>query len=278
MMKQFIKKVLPKSILRLILDSRDLVRLGQVPTLSFDCEKLKPANDFKLTDIFSDQKIRKSWKNNYKEIQAVFGDHSTLGGINPGDRRAIYYLITALKPKKVLEIGTHIGASTLYIACALKNLTYSAKITTVDILDVNQDQAPWRSLGLAMPPRDFAQKLNCLDHISFQVSPALEFMKNADETYDFIFLDGDHSSPAVYREVSMALNLLNPGGVILLHDYYPDAQPLFSNGVIIPGPFRAINRIYKENKNIEIQPLGNLPWPTKLGSRMTSLAVVTKKA
>ena len=275
-MKQFIKKVIPKSILCIAVDIRDKIRLGQVPIHSFNLEHLKQANDLNLTDIFSDQATEKSWERDHKGINSVFGDHFTFGGINPGDRRAIYYLITALKPKKVLEIGTHIGASTLYIACALKNVPSFAKVITVDILDVNQDRAPWKKLGLAMSPRDYAQKLDCLAHISFKVFPALDFMKNADETFDLIFLDGDHSSQAVYKEVSRALTLLNPGGVILLHDYYPDTKPLFSNGVIIPGPFRAINRIYKENKNIEVQPLGNLPWPTKLGSNVTSLAVITR--
>lgn len=276
MMKQIIKMIVPNSFLRWTLYIRDRFRLNQVPICSFNSEPLKPANDLKLTDIFSDKEIEKTWEADYKDIGSVFGEHSTFGGINPGDRRAIYYLITALKPKKVFEIGTHIGASTLYIARALKNISSLASVTTVDILDVNQDQAPWRQLNLSMSPRSFAQKLDCLDHISFKVSPALDFMKNVDETFDLIFLDGDHSSTAVYQEMSEALKLLNPGGIILLHDYYPDAKPLFSNGIIIPGPFRATDRINKENNNIEVQPLGNLPWPTKLGSHMTSLAVVTK--
>ena len=44
------------------------------------------------------------------------------GGVNPGDRQAVYYLIMALKPQNVLEVGTHIGASMPHIARALKRL------------------------------------------------------------------------------------------------------------------------------------------------------------
>ena len=42
------------------------------------------------------------------------------GGVNPGDRRAVYYLIRSLRPANVLEIGTHVGASTLHIAAGLE--------------------------------------------------------------------------------------------------------------------------------------------------------------
>ena len=41
------------------------------------------------------------------------------GGVNPGDRRALFYLVRAFRPARMLEIGTHVGASTLHIVAAL---------------------------------------------------------------------------------------------------------------------------------------------------------------
>jgi len=78
----------------------------------------------------------------------------------------------------------------------------------------------------------------------------------------------------VYREIPVALRLLNPGGVILLHDYFPDVKPLWSNGVVIRGPFAATERLKAEGARIEVLPLSELPWPTKLGSSVTSLALL----
>ena len=101
-------------------------------------------------------------------------------------------------------------------------------------------------------------------------------MKKTDKKYDFIFLDGDHTAQAVYKEVSAALSILESGGVILLHDYYPDARPLFPDGNIIGGPFKALERICKETPEIKVIPLGNLPWPTKQDTHTTSLALVVK--
>ena len=51
------------------------------------------------------------------------GFTSGVGGVNEGDRRAIYYLIRHFKPNTVLEVGTHIGASTVHIATPPCNAT-----------------------------------------------------------------------------------------------------------------------------------------------------------
>lgn len=275
-MKQLIKKIIPTSFLRVALNVYDKRKLNTVPKKSFDISHLKNLHDLNLSSIFSDKDIEETWRRDHESITALLGNNYIFDGINPGDRRALYYLIMALKPKKVLEVGTHIGASTLYIARALKNISSKANITTVDILDVNAEQAPWKKLGLEMSPKSSAHQLKCLEHITFKASPAENFMQDTDERYDFIFLDGDHSAKAVYKEVSLALKLLNHEGIIVLHDYYPERKPLFSNGNIIAGPFRALDRIKNERNNLCVQALGELPWPTKLGSNTTSLAIVTK--
>ena len=275
-MKQLIKKIVPRPVLQTAIDIRDKRRLRIVPEQGFDSSHLKRANDIDLSTIFSDKEIEKTWNSDHENITSILGEDYIFDGINSGDRRALYCLITALKPEKVLEVGTHIGASTLYISRALKNISSDSIVTTVDILDVNAEHAPWKKLGLEMPPREFAKKLGSLDYIDFQASHALDFLRDLDKKFDFSFLDGDHSSQAVYKEVSIALTLLNPNGVILLHDYYPEAKQLFSNGHIIAGPFRALDRVKKEGNDIYVKPLGNLPWPTKLESNATSLAVVTR--
>jgi predicted O-methyltransferase YrrM len=277
-MKQLIKKILPDKVLNTAIDLRDRQRLKAVPVCSFDSTHLRAASDFPSPlPFFSDPVTGDLWKVVHEEICGTFADDHIMGGINPGDRRALFYLVRTLKPRKVLEIGTHIGASTLYIARALKYVADDARVTTVDILDVNHPQdGPWKQLGLAMPPAACADLLGCADHIIFKSSPALAFMAEAGEKFDLVFLDGDHSANAVYREVSASLRLLNDGGVILLHDYYPGARPLFPDGNIISGPYRAMERIMRENPSIEVRPLGALPWETKLGSHMTSLALVTR--
>lgn len=272
-MKNTLKKLLPQPVINTLRALRDDAGLNGMPPGDFPTGALR--GTFALTPFLTAPAIVASWERDHAAIRALFGQDDKWGGINPGDRRALYSLITTLRPARVLEVGTHIGASTLYIARALNA---QGRVTTVDILDVNAPDAPWKTLGLPLSPRAMAEKLDCADRIAFVAQPAQDFMRATDERFDLIFLDGDHSARAVYGEVAAALTVLRPGGVILLHDYYPGGKALFADGSAIPGPFRALERIMRENLAMGVQPLGALPWPTKQGSHMTSLALLTKKS
>jgi hypothetical protein len=117
-------------------------------------------------------------------------------------------------------------------------------------------------------------KLGAASWVRFVTAPSLDYFRQCTERFDFIFLDGDHTARTVYQEVPAALRLLNPGGVVLLHDYFPMARPLWSNGVVIPGPWVATERLRSEGTRIRVLPFGELPWPTKENSRISSLALL----
>jgi len=233
-MKKLIKAVLPKPILHAALDLRDAGRLACGKKQIFTPDNLLQTGTVNLDLVFNSKTLAKDWDQDNKAISDLFGDNDRFGGINHGDRRALYYLIRALRPRSVLEVGTHIGASTLYIARALAG-NGGGTVTT-----------------------------------------SLNFMKETEKKFDFIFLDGDHAAGTVYREVAHALRILSPGGVVLLHDFYPEGRALFPDDNIIHGPFRALARIARENPDITVQPLGNLPWETKQGVHTTSLALLEK--
>jgi hypothetical protein len=118
--------------------------------------------------------------------------------------------------------------------------------------------------------------IDCQDLVTFITSPSLTYLKQCKERFDLIFLDGDHHSTTVYQELPAALQLLNPDGIILLHDYFPDLKPLWSDGAVIPGPDLAMARLRGENVPIAARAFGALPWPTKLDSNVSSLAVVCR--
>jgi predicted O-methyltransferase YrrM len=276
-MKQLIKAIVPRPILNRAVETNGWLRLVTLPQQRFDSINLRAVDTLPLADIFGNEDIAVAWEKDHGVIKNLYGDEDRMEGVNPGDRRALYYLIMILKPQNVLEVGTHIGASTLHIARALKRLNQSGRITSVDIINVNDpEKGAWKQLGLAKSPRDVARQLECLDYIDFYTGACLNLMRTTSQRYDFIFLDGEHGARAVYQEVGAALSLLNPDGVILLHDYYPGAKPLYPDNATIGGPFRALERIRKENPSIGVLPLGNLPWPTKQGKNVTTLALVTR--
>lgn len=274
-MKRLLKRILPPPAIRAAARVNDRLRLAVMPKSRFSADSLRKASSLNLQSIFNDTAIERAWVEDDNRISELYGRGDTYGGVNPGDRRALYYLITALAPLRVLEVGTHIGASTLYIAAALARVNQAARVTTVDILDVNDNATgPWRQLGLSRSPADFASCLGLKAYIEFCAGHSVSFMAATAKRFDLIFLDGDHRSTAVYSEMSGALPLLVNGGVILLHDYYPDGRALYPDKATITGPFHALSRICGENPSIRVVPLGALPWPTKQGSNLTSLALV----
>ena len=202
--------------------------------------------------------------------------------MNPGDRRAIYYLISHFKPRSVLEIGTHIGASTIHVAAALHKLQESenngqVSLVSVDVTNVNDAVLkPWLNYGTKYSPIEMINEMGYGRFVNFVTSASLDHLTACQQKYDLIFLDGDHGAKTVYREIPAALKVLKEGGVILLHDYFPELKPLWSNGAVIPGPFLATERLKAEGANLEVLPLGELPWPTKLQSSITSLALLVK--
>lgn len=277
--KRLVKAMVPRSMLSRVVEARNWIGLATLRKKKFESSNLRAVDTLSLVDVWENKEIGSDWEKDHLAIKSLYGDEDMMEGVNPGDRRALYYLIAALKPGSVLEVGTHIGASTLYIARALKRLNRDGRITTVDILDVNHPtQGIWKKLGLKKSPAEFARELECLDRIDFHAQPSIEFMDSTRALFDFVFLDGYHGARAVYEEVDAALRLLKRDGVLLLHDYYPGGKALYLHEQAIGGPFRALNRIRRENLAIDVLPLGDLPWPTKHGTKVTSLALVAKTA
>jgi predicted O-methyltransferase YrrM len=199
-------------------------------------------------------------------------------GMNPGDRRALYYLVRHLRPRRVLEIGTQAGASTVHLAAGLADThpgPASARLLTLDIKNVNHPETgAWRAFRLPQSPADAMRRLGYGELVEFRVGRSLDVLREPGERYDLIFLDGDHRFKTVLKEIPAALGRLVPGGYVLLHDFFPGLRPLWPDGKVIDGPQRAVERLQQAGWPIDVRPLGELPWPTKQGTRLTSLAVL----
>ena len=274
--KSAIKGFLPDSTVMRVAAQMDRRRLHRLPQETFDVSSVVPETGVVLSDIFRDSRLMEASSEAVATIGNAFGASEREGGVNVGDRRALYHLIRYFRPNYVIEVGTHIGASSLHIARAL-NDNGNGRLSTVDISDVNASTGAWKAVGLDRCPRELAGLLGCDSRITFHVEAAMSFLTNGGAKADVIFLDGDHAAVAVYREIAAACRRLNPGGVIILHDFYPGGRPLFEGGDVVMGPWYASERIATENYRLRVLPLGELPWPTKQGSCYTSLATLVAK-
>lgn len=114
---------------------------------------------------------------------------------------------------KILEIGSGRGSSTAMLAIyALRN---KGRVFTCDPLEEIVDY--------------FHQNLGSLDllkHVEFKPEASTEFVpKFEDESFDFIFVDGDHSYQPALDDFKLCYPKLKQGGVICGHDCEAVIQP-----------------------------------------------------
>ena len=277
---KFLRQLLPASIRTAIHSQRESTRLSSVKQLDYDTHRLRHASKLAPDEVFRSAEFESRWLDAQKKM-AQFDVPDGTGGVNPGDRRAIFYLISAIRPTSILEVGTHIGASTISIASALQGTPRANgehdRLTTIDIRDVNSRvQKPWLKHGTSHSPAEMIEILGTASFVELITKSTVDFADDCKQAFDFVFLDGDHSAATVYKEIAIGLNLLEQDGVILLHDYFPGMKPLWSDGSVVPGPFLAVERARREDANLTVLPLGALPWMTKLSSNNTSLALLLR--
>lgn len=87
-------------------------------------------------------------------------------------------IVREKKPKKILELGTSNGYSTIWILKGLENEINQIQITTVDVDSKRLDFA-----------RENFKKLGVEKNILLVESKICDFLENCEEKYDLIFLD-----------------------------------------------------------------------------------------
>ena len=285
-LKDTVKKILPNIVWSKIKNLRnservETLKLNALKKIKLNAENLRSSHKVDIDDIIHNADTSKAWQIYNKKIKNLNIPDLT-GGVNVGDRKALFYIVCYFKPQSMLEIGTHIGASTVNIASGLdhnkKHHHIKTQFSTLDIRDVNcEKDKPWLKFDSANSPQSMLESLDLSIDTKFINQSSIDYFENTDEKYDLIFLDGDHSAQTVYKEVPKALKCLNKDGIILLHDYFRKGESANPNNDFNSGPYLGIQRHITEGANITVKPLGDLPWQTKLGSNRTSLALLLKK-
>ncbi len=254
--------------------------LNRLPVAYCDATRLGNLCHRQIVEALASTQSTDEWSEDIARLDALKLPLLT-GGVNPGDRQALYCLIRHCKPLSILEVGTHIGSSTLAIAlAAARNRAdgIDTRIVTIDIRNVNDERTmPWLAAGSPLSPRELLRNLGLDDLVEFRTGSAVDLLSSPGLDFDLIFLDGDHSSDAVYREIPLALSRLCKSSLstVILHDYFPDMRRLWPDEEALPGPYLAVERLVSEGARFNVLPLGEVPWTTKHGSRLTSLAVLT---
>lgn len=137
---------------------------------------------------------------------------------------------------RFLEIGTAAGGTLCQMMLSFEDAT-RPQFVVLDPMRYFTDQ-------LGAVKRNLTQNGLPAESVEFKIGQTKDELPKsiaAKETYDFIFIDGNHKIGYVTRDLGWA-GLLNVGGLLCLHDYDNGTR-----GVQIPA-----NRFKRRHRNYEV--------------------------
>jgi Methyltransferase domain len=133
-------------------------------------------------------------------------------------------IASAIKPKKIFEIGTFrgVGALTMVSDTAeaeIYTLDLPEQYTSTEIETLSKGDKEWvrlsrTSTGFAFQSHPAAARIHQLRGNSLTFTPPPE-LRNV----DLCFIDGGHSYECIKADTETALKILSPNGVIVWDDY-----------------------------------------------------------
>lgn len=123
--------------------------------------------------------------------------------IEPESALYLAMQIRIQRSKRILEIGTSTGYSTLWLANTAQET--DGQITTLEIDPLRTAQA-----------KKYAEELNLAHLIDFIITDAQDFLQHSNEVYDFILLDAERDAYLDYW--AYLQKMINPKGGVLIVD------------------------------------------------------------
>lgn len=141
------------------------------------------------------------FKSNYRPINRI----AKTSGTNLKRSQLLFRLVKYFNPTSTLELGTNLGIATHALALANKKNT----ITTIEGCP-NLKQFAEKQLQ--------SHSVSNTNVINQEFDKALNLL--SDQTFDLVFVDGNHSKDATIRYFKQLLNMVHNDSVIIFDDIH----------------------------------------------------------
>ena len=165
-----------------------------------------------------------------EETRAQLDSPEMLTG--PIEARFLQFLVYALRPRRVLELGTYSGYSAISMAAALP------PGGRIDTCEVDETHA-------AIAAR-YVEEAGYDDRVTIHIGPALETIERLEGEFDFVFVDADKVGYLAYYE--RLLPRLTEGGLMAFDN------TLWSGRVVEPDDSPATRAILELNERLASDP------------------------
>ncbi len=154
----------------------------------------------------------------------------------PFDMWVYQEILFELRPDVILEAGTALGGSALYLA-SICDILKQGKILTVDIAKRNDWPVHPRIqylVGSSVAPE-------IIQEMQRQIKPTDKVL---------VVLDSDHHKPHVLAELRTYSKLVTVGSYMIVEDSNVNGHPVFPDHG--PGPMEAMDEFQAENHDFEL--------------------------
>jgi caffeoyl-CoA O-methyltransferase len=164
------------------------------------------------------------------ETEAELRSPAMLSGAVAG--RLLEFLVFALRPQRVLELGTYSGYSAVFMAGVLPEGGH------IDSCELDEEHAA--------VARRYLDEAGLGDRVTIHLGPALETIERLEGEYDLVFIDADKPNyPSYYEGLKPRLS---ERGVMVLDN------TLWSGRVVEPGGSEQTRMFVELNERIASDP------------------------
>jgi caffeoyl-CoA O-methyltransferase len=164
------------------------------------------------------------------ETRETLRSPQMLTGVVEG--RLLEFLVFALRPQRVLELGTYSGYSSLAMASVLPPRGH---IDTCEVEEAHAEVA-----------RRYLDEAGLGDRVTIHLGPALETIERLEGEFDLVFIDADKVNYPAYYEALVPR--LSPDGIMALDN------TLWSGRVLDPGDSSEAQMFVELNARIASDP------------------------
>ena len=133
---------------------------------------------------------------------------------------------------KFLQVGTYTGDASDWLLTSIL-LDPSSTLTDVDTWQ-GSDEREHQAMDFDAIYGIYLNRMDKYENVMSIKGDSSYVLPNLKEKYDFIYIDGDHTEKAVYRDATNAWPLLKSGGILAFDDYlwgqdvHPELRPMLA--------------------------------------------------
>ena len=119
---------------------------------------------------------------------------------------------------RFLQIGAYTGDATVWL---VDNILTQANSVLEDVdIWTGSDEEAHKAMDWADIEKVYDSRIAFRPNVIKYKMDSREYLRSVEEsTFDFIYIDGDHTAEGVLQDAVLAWRLLKPGGIIAFDDY-----------------------------------------------------------